>query len=224
MPNVVLVGAQWGDEGKGKIVDYLAPRADLVVRFQGGPNAGHTLVVDGEKTVLHLVPCGILQPDTLNGEAHFRRSKLNALRWVQMLLLADGHGLLEGHAANSVGIYHPHRDDGIEKQQLVLQKTGCCGAPAGQAVLLHKAGHLATVKEQRFQGRGRHTWFAGGDHSEKLLDFGFREGRQGILDSAAAADTAWFRIWGGKRRSRTGGRRGWAGMRSSPPAKPEEDD
>jgi adenylosuccinate synthase len=66
MPNVVLVGAQWGDEGKGKIVDYLAPRADLVVRFQGGPNAGHTLVVDGEKTVLHLVPCGILQPDTLN--------------------------------------------------------------------------------------------------------------------------------------------------------------
>ena len=66
MPNVVLVGAQWGDEGKGKIVDYLAPRADLVVRFQGGPNAGHTLVVDGQKTVLHLVPCGILQPGTLN--------------------------------------------------------------------------------------------------------------------------------------------------------------
>ena len=66
MSNVVLVGTQWGDEGKGKIVDYLAPRADLVVRFQGGPNAGHTLVVEGEKTVLHLVPCGILQPDTLN--------------------------------------------------------------------------------------------------------------------------------------------------------------
>ncbi len=66
MPTVVLVGAQWGDEGKGKIVDYLAPRADLVVRFQGGPNAGHTLVVEGEKTVLHLIPCGILQPRTLN--------------------------------------------------------------------------------------------------------------------------------------------------------------
>jgi adenylosuccinate synthase len=66
MPNVVVVGVQWGDEGKGKVVDQLAVRADLVVRFQGGPNAGHTLVVDGETTVLHLVPSGILQPATLN--------------------------------------------------------------------------------------------------------------------------------------------------------------
>ncbi|MEE8556934.1 MAG: adenylosuccinate synthase [Myxococcota bacterium] len=66
MPNVVCVGAQWGAEGKGKIVDHLSPRADLVVRFQGGPNAGHTLVVDGEKTVLHLVPSGILHEGTLN--------------------------------------------------------------------------------------------------------------------------------------------------------------
>ncbi len=66
MPTVVCVGAQWGDEGKGKIVDHLSSRADLVVRFQGGPNAGHTLVVDGETTVLHLIPSGILVPDTLN--------------------------------------------------------------------------------------------------------------------------------------------------------------
>ncbi len=66
MPNVVCIGAQWGDEGKGKIVDCLGPRADLVVRFQGGPNAGHTLVVDGEKTVLHLIPSGILHEGTLN--------------------------------------------------------------------------------------------------------------------------------------------------------------
>jgi adenylosuccinate synthase len=64
--NVVCVGAQWGDEGKGKIVDHLARIADVVVRFQGGPNAGHTLIVDGEKTVLHLIPSGILQERTLN--------------------------------------------------------------------------------------------------------------------------------------------------------------
>ena len=63
---LVAVGAQWGDEGKGKIVDWLALRADLVVRFQGGNNAGHTLVVDGEKSVFHLVPSGILQPGTVN--------------------------------------------------------------------------------------------------------------------------------------------------------------
>jgi adenylosuccinate synthase len=62
MPNVVVVGAQWGDEGKGKIVDLLTSQADVVVRFQGGNNAGHTLVVDGEKTVLHLIPAGILHP------------------------------------------------------------------------------------------------------------------------------------------------------------------
>ena len=62
MPNVVVVGAQWGDEGKGKIVDLLTQYADVVVRFQGGNNAGHTLVVGGEKTVLHLIPAGILHP------------------------------------------------------------------------------------------------------------------------------------------------------------------
>jgi adenylosuccinate synthase len=63
---LVAVGAQWGDEGKGKIVDWLALSADLVVRFHGGNNAGHTLIVDGQKTVLHLVPSGILQPGTIN--------------------------------------------------------------------------------------------------------------------------------------------------------------
>jgi adenylosuccinate synthase len=63
---LVAVGAQWGDEGKGKIVDWLATRAQVVARFQGGNNAGHTLVVDGEQTVLHLVPAGVLQRGTLN--------------------------------------------------------------------------------------------------------------------------------------------------------------
>ncbi len=66
MTALVAVGAQWGDEGKGKIVDWLALSADLVVRFHGGNNAGHTLIVDGQKTVLHLVPSGILQPGVVN--------------------------------------------------------------------------------------------------------------------------------------------------------------
>ena len=60
--SIVVLGTQWGDEGKGKIVDLLSRDADAVVRFQGGHNAGHTLVIDGEKTVLHLIPAGILQP------------------------------------------------------------------------------------------------------------------------------------------------------------------
>ncbi len=64
--SLVVVGAQWGDEGKGKVVDLLAGRADVVIRFQGGNNAGHTLNVDGEQIIVHLIPSGILYPDTLN--------------------------------------------------------------------------------------------------------------------------------------------------------------
>lgn len=65
MPNVAIIGAQWGDEGKGKIVDLFTEYADIVVRFQGGNNAGHTLVVDGKQTVLHLVPSGALHTHKL---------------------------------------------------------------------------------------------------------------------------------------------------------------
>ena len=61
--NVVVIGTQWGDEGKGKVVDLLTEEVAAVVRFQGGHNAGHTLVIDGEKTVLHVIPSGILRPD-----------------------------------------------------------------------------------------------------------------------------------------------------------------
>src|SRR5215475_9194481 len=60
--NVVVIGTQWGDEGKGKVVDWLTEHADGVVRFQGGHNAGHTLVIGGKRTVLRLIPSGILRP------------------------------------------------------------------------------------------------------------------------------------------------------------------
>jgi len=65
MPNIVVAGAQWGDEGKGKIVDLLADKVQVVVRYNGGHNAGHTVIVGGKKTVLHLVPSGILHPGIL---------------------------------------------------------------------------------------------------------------------------------------------------------------
>ena len=65
MANVVVVGAQWGDEGKGKIVDWLSEQADIVVRFQGGHNAGHTLVINGETYKLALLPSGVLRPNKL---------------------------------------------------------------------------------------------------------------------------------------------------------------
>ena len=62
MPGTVIVGTQWGDEGKGKFTDFLAKEAALVVRYQGGHNAGHTIVVDGDVFKLQLVPSGVLYP------------------------------------------------------------------------------------------------------------------------------------------------------------------
>jgi adenylosuccinate synthase len=65
MANIIVVGAQWGDEGKGKIVDLLTAHFDIVVRYQGGHNAGHTVIINGEKYVLHLIPSGILHPQKI---------------------------------------------------------------------------------------------------------------------------------------------------------------
>ena len=62
----VILGLQWGDEGKGKIVDYFAPNYDIIARFQGGPNAGHTLYVNDKKVVLHQIPSGIFHENTIN--------------------------------------------------------------------------------------------------------------------------------------------------------------
>ena len=66
MTGVVVVGSQWGDEGKGKIVDWLSSQADVVIRFQGGHNAGHTLVIDGETYKLNILPSGILREDKIS--------------------------------------------------------------------------------------------------------------------------------------------------------------
>jgi adenylosuccinate synthase len=65
MPNIVVVGAQWGDEGKGKVVDLLTEKVQVVARYNGGHNAGHTVIIDGERFVLRLIPCGILHPGIL---------------------------------------------------------------------------------------------------------------------------------------------------------------
>ncbi|MFN5795441.1 MAG: adenylosuccinate synthetase, partial [Bacteroidota bacterium] len=62
----VLLGLQWGDEGKGKVVDVLTPNYEVIARFQGGPNAGHTLEFDGKKYVLHTIPSGIFRPKAIN--------------------------------------------------------------------------------------------------------------------------------------------------------------
>ncbi len=66
MANLLIVGTQWGDEGKGKIVDVLSPAYDIIARFQGGPNAGHTLEIGKIKHILHNIPSGIFHKDKIN--------------------------------------------------------------------------------------------------------------------------------------------------------------
>jgi adenylosuccinate synthase len=124
MPGIVLVGAQWGDEGKGKITDLLAERADAVVRFQGGNNAGHTIVRNGKTWKLHLMPSGILQPGKLcvigNGvviDPKVLTDELDELRRRRV----DTQGLRISANAHLIMPYHLMLDDAGETRLGKLQ-------------------------------------------------------------------------------------------------------
>src|SRR5262245_53055183 len=113
MANTILVGAQWGDEGKGKIIDFLTERANVVVRSQGGNNAGHTVIVGGTKYVLHLIPSGILRKGimcvigngvvidaaSLAGEISGLREKGIAVTKDNLLISDSAHLTLPYHCA-----------------------------------------------------------------------------------------------------------------------------
>ena len=137
MPNVVIIGAQWGDEGKGKIVDVFAERADCVVRFQGGNNAGHTLVVGDRKVILHLVPSGVLHPGTLNligngvvVDPKILRGELENLAKAGFEL-APGRLLISGHA-HVITPYHRYLD--LQREALRGEaKIGTTGRGIGPA-------------------------------------------------------------------------------------------
>ena len=81
MANVAVIGAQWGDEGKGKIVDWLSQRADVVVRFQGGHNAGHTLVIGNVEYRLSLLPSGVVRPGCFSRGANQARTRRASTVW-----------------------------------------------------------------------------------------------------------------------------------------------
>jgi adenylosuccinate synthase len=116
MANLIVVGAQWGDEGKGKIVDLLTPRFDIVARYQGGHNAGHTVIIEGRKYVLHLIPSGILRPGKIcvigNGvvvDLEALKCEIEALRAAGIdcqgrLFVSDrAHVILEYHRRMEMG-------------------------------------------------------------------------------------------------------------------------
>ncbi|MEW6515984.1 MAG: adenylosuccinate synthase [candidate division FCPU426 bacterium] len=121
MPNLVIVGAQWGDEGKGKIIDLLSDRADVVVRYQGGNNAGHTVVFGGKKHVLHLIPCGILRPGKIcvigNGVVIDPESLLAEIHALQDAGVAVGDNLKISELAPVTFSFHRALDKAYESKR-----------------------------------------------------------------------------------------------------------
>src|SRR5690606_114132 len=137
MPGIIVIGAQWGDEGKGKVVDVFSSQADYVVRYQGGANAGHTLVVDGKKTILHLVPSGILHPNTVciigSGvvlDIETLAGEIRALK--KNGLLKDPKQLQISDSATVLLRYHRELDQAREKAA-GLEKIGTTGKGIGPA-------------------------------------------------------------------------------------------
>jgi adenylosuccinate synthase len=137
MANVVVVGAQWGDEGKGKIVDWLSERADIVVRFQGGHNAGHTLVIDGKVYKLALLPSGVVRPGKLsiigNGvvvDPWHLASEIEGIRKQGVDIGPDQLKVAE----NATLILPLHRElDQLREEAAAAQKIGTTGRGIGPA-------------------------------------------------------------------------------------------
>jgi len=134
--NIVIIGTQWGDEGKGKIVDLLAEHADLVVRFQGGNNAGHTMVVAGEKVISHLVPSGILQGKACliaNGVVVDPAVLIEEMDYLQGKGVSCGpQNLMVSERAQVIMPYHREIDKAREKKK-GKDKIGTTGRGIGPA-------------------------------------------------------------------------------------------
>ena len=119
MSVVVVVGAQWGDEGKGKVVDYLTRKAEVVARYQGGHNAGHTVVIKDEKYILHLVPSGILHKNTLciigNGVVVEPAALISEINGLKKRGITVGDNLLISRNAHLIMPYHIALDQASER-------------------------------------------------------------------------------------------------------------
>lgn len=135
MPSVVVVGLQWGDEGKGKITDFLASRADMVVRYQGGNNAGHTVVVDDQEFKLHLIPSGVLYPGKKcilgNGVVINPAVLLQEMDGLQKRGI-DVSGIRISDRAHLIMPYHPVIDQ-LDESSRTVGKIGTTGRGIGPA-------------------------------------------------------------------------------------------
>lgn len=177
MKRIVVVGTQWGDEGKGKITDYLAQNADVVVRYQGGNNAGHTVVFNHEKHSLHLLPSGILNPKIENVMAN--GMVINPKAFVdEISKLKNSFKLSISDRAHIVLPYHPELDKAYEKYK-GDEKIGTTHKGIGPAYT-DKAARIG-IRVQTFIHKDRfyhtlrelveHKNFELGSYNHQLVDF-----------------------------------------------------
>jgi adenylosuccinate synthase len=192
---LAVVGAQWGDEGKGKVVDVLAAQADLVARFAGGNNAGHTLVVDGDKIVTHLVPSGCTYPGT--------RCLLGAGMVIDPEVFADEiaeirkHGLLQGDelrvSLDAHVIFSFHRElDGLREDALA-QMIGTTRRGIGPAYEAKVGRRGIRIRDLFAPARLRERL----EHNKIMLEPEFaRLGRERVIDvDALCRDAAAWATW-----------------------------
>jgi adenylosuccinate synthase len=135
MQTLAIIGAQWGDEGKGKITDLLAEKCDLVVRYQGGHNAGHTIWVNGQKTVLHVIPSGVLHPHCLSVIGHGvvlePENFLNELAKIKSITKVSPENLKLSSTATVITSFHKLLDAARESH--ASEKIGTTGKGIGPA-------------------------------------------------------------------------------------------
>ncbi len=138
MPVTVVVGSQWGDEGKGKIIDLLSQDADIVARFQGGANAGHTVIQNGKKTILHLIPSGILNPKCIcllgSGMVIDPTQLLEEIEQLEKAGVSINGRLFISHRAHLIMPYHKIRDQ-LNEKSLGSKAIGVTGRGIGPAYL-----------------------------------------------------------------------------------------
>ncbi|NLC22515.1 MAG: adenylosuccinate synthase, partial [Halomonadaceae bacterium] len=188
--NVVVLGTQWGDEGKGKIVDLLTESASAVVRFQGGHNAGHTLVIDGEKTVLHLIPSGILRDNKIcvigNGVVLSPEALIKEIHGLEERGVPVRERLRLSPACPLILPYHVRLDQAREKARGVA-KIGTTGrgiGPAYEDKVARRGLRLGDMlHRERFASKlgevlDYHNFVLTKYHGEAPVDF------QEVLDSA----------------------------------------
>ncbi|OLO13019.1 adenylosuccinate synthase [Chromohalobacter japonicus] len=188
--NVVVLGTQWGDEGKGKVVDLLTESAATVVRFQGGHNAGHTLVIDGEKTVLHLIPSGVLRADKTcvigNGVVLSPEALMEEIRELEAKDVPVRERLRLSPACPLILPYHVRLDQAREKARGVA-KIGTTGrgiGPAYEDKVARRGLRLGDIlHRERFASKlgevlDYHNFVLTQYHNESPVDF------QQVLDQA----------------------------------------